>query len=591
MQELREIPCERMALSPLAPIAPSATLLPGLSCSRYDVVPLFKGSSGMKIFRLQLSCMQDYSNYRGKSRDHKRFSFPFASNTSSRNHLHMKRIRSSKNSFLVSAVAVDGDELQSEGPFEVEERPLKQYAWADAKKPRICVLGGGFGGLYTALRLESLVWPADKKPQVVIVDQSDRFVFKPMMYELLSKEVDLWEVAPLFKDLLAGTSIQFQKDRVKTVLPCDGLRRSTGGSSTSKDIGGTVLLESGLKIEYDWLLLALGAESKRDIVPGAADYALPFSSLEDVLEIERQLKNLEREKFGAEKSLIQVVVVGAGYCGVELAATLAERLGDRGKVQVVDVTPDICPSAPAGNREAAYKVLSSRGVELILGFLATVIKKAPTEENISTTRSQVCPYILELRLANKSSKRSGLPSMTLPADMILWTVGSKPSLPSDGISSGIQPFPLNGRGQVETDDTLRVKGHSRIFAIGDSAFLRDSSGKPLPTTAQVAFQEADYAGWNLWAAINDRPLLPFRYQNLGEMMTLGKNDAAVTLSFVDGVTLDGPLGHTARKLAYLYRLPTNEHRLKVGLSWFTKSAVDAVASVQDTLTRLVSSAS
>lgn len=101
-------------------------------------------------------------------------------------------------------------------------------------------------------------------------------------------------------------------------------------------------------------------------------------------------------------------------------------------------------------------------------------------------------------------------------------------------------------------------------------------------------------------------------------MTLGRNDGAVTVSFVDGVTLEGTIGHTgilqeckilvlwyiyknvksiivglqchaARKLAYLYRLPTNEHRLKVGLSWFAKSAVDAIASVQDSLTKLVSS--
>lgn len=486
----------------------------------------------------------------------------------------------------MSVLAADVNELQSEDHSGPEEEPIKKYAWVDAKKPRICILGGGFGGLYTALRLESLVWPADKKPEVLIVDQSDRFVFKPLMYELLSKEVDLWEVAPSFQDLLGATSIHFQQDRVKKVLPCDELRRSMARDSTSKEIGGTVILESGLQIEYDWLLLALGAESKRDIVPGAAEHALPFSSLEDVLEIERQLKKLEQEKFGAEKSLIQLAVVGAGYSGVELAATVAERLGDRGKVQVVDGTPDICSSAPVGNRDAAYKVLSSRSVELILGVFASGIKKVSMDEETSASQ---CPYLLELRPANKPSKRSGPPSMTLPADLILWTVGSNPALPSKVIGNGTRPFPLNGRGQVETDDTLRVKGHPQIFAIGDSSFLRDSSNQPLPATAQVAFQEADYCGWNLWAAINDKPLLPFRYQSLGEMMTLGRNDGAVTMSFVDGVTLEGPIGHTARKLAYLYRLPTNEHRLKVGLSWFAKSTVDAVASVQDTLTKLVSS--
>ncbi|KAI5070484.1 hypothetical protein GOP47_0014827 [Adiantum capillus-veneris] len=489
---------------------------------------------------------------------------------------------SAKRGFLVFATA-DANKGQSEDLHEVEDKSLKKYTWADPKKPRICILGGGFGGLYTALRLESLVWPADKKPEVLVVDQSDRFVFKPLLYELLSKEVDVWEVAPSFKDLLNGTNISFQQDKVEKIQPFDESSRSHDGSLASQENGGTVLLESGLTIDYDWLVLALGSESKRDIVPGATEYAIPFSSLEDVLEIERQLRKLERERFGSGKPPIRLVVVGAGYCGVELAATLAERLGDRGKMQMVDVAPDICTSAPVGNREAAYKVLSSRGVELILGVFATEIKKVSAEDNAS---GEQFPYLLELRSANKPSKRSGRPSMTLPADMIFWTVGGKPALPSEISGSKSHPFPMNGRGQVETDDTLRVRGYLQIFAVGDSSFLRDSSNQPLQATAQVAFQQADYCGWNLWAAINNRPLLPFRFQNLGEMMTLGRNDAAVTVSFVDGITLEGPLGHTARKLAYLYRLPTNEHRLKVGLSWFVKSTVDTVATLQDTFTKL-----
>ncbi|KAH7284808.1 hypothetical protein KP509_34G071300 [Ceratopteris richardii] len=348
---------------------------------------------------------------------------------------------------------------------------------------------------------------------------------------------------------------------------------------------GIMLIVDQLRFRTLWLLLALGAESRRDIVPGAVEYALPFSSLEDVLEIDRQLKELEREKFGADKPPINLVVVGAGYCGVELAATLAERLGDRGKVQIVDVSPDICTSAPAGNREAAYKVLSSRGVELIMGVFASAIKKSTSNESGFTPHY---PYSLELKPANKTSKQPRDSSITLMADMVFWTVGSKPVLPPEIEGNGSRPFPVNGRGQVEVDDTLRVKGYPRVFAIGDSTYLRNTSNQPLPATAQVAFQESDYCGWNLWAAINNQPLLPFRYQNLGEMMTLGRNDAAVTVSFVDGVTLEGSLGHAARKLAYLYRLPTNEHRVKVGLSWFVKSAVDTLASVQDTLTKLAS---
>ncbi|CAJ1937741.1 unnamed protein product [Sphenostylis stenocarpa] len=79
------------------------------------------------------------------------------------------------------------------------------------------------------------------------------------------------------------------------------------------------------------------------------------------------------------------------------------------------------------------------------------------------------------------------------------------------------------------------------------------------------------------------------FQNLGEMMTLGSNDAVVSPSFVDGLTLEGSIGHTARKIAYLIRLPTDEHKLKVGISWLTKSAIDSVSLLQSTLYKVLSS--
>lgn len=472
---------------------------------------------------------------------------------------------------------------------EAETVP-RSYVWPDKKKPRVCILGGGFGGLYTALRLESLVWPDDKKPQVLLVDQSERFVFKPMLYELLSKEVDSWEIAPRFLDLLATTSVQFFQDRVKLLNPFDHL--GMNGPSRSS-CGGTVHLESGLLIEYDWLVLALGAESKLDVVPGASEFALPFSTLEDAHKVDNKLRTLERKYFGKD-SPICVAVVGCGYAGVELAATVAERVQDRGIVQAINVETTICPTAPPGNREVALKVLSSRKVQLQLGYFVRSIQRVGNvEASEKLTDSGEVPgiaaehdhekYILELQPAERGSQKQ-----ILEADLVLWTVGSKALLPQLEPCDRPHELPLNARGQAETDETLRVKGHPRIFALGDSSALRDSNGRLLPATAQVAFQQADFTGWNLWAAINDRPLLPFRFQNLGEMMTLGRNDAAISPSFIEGLTLEGPIGHTARKIAYLIRLPTDEHRLKVGISWLTKSAIDSVSSLQSTLTKVLS---
>ncbi|KAK9266232.1 hypothetical protein L1049_012436 [Liquidambar formosana] len=480
------------------------------------------------------------------------------------------------------------------GVVEVSEGetapPPRSYKWPDKKKPRVCILGGGFGGLYTALRLESLVWPDDKKPQVLLVDQSERFVFKPMLYELLSGEVDAWEIAPRFSDLLENTSVQFFQDRVKLLHPSDhlGINGPTGSS-----YGGTVHLESGLLIEYDWLVLALGAEAKLDVVPGAAEFAFPFSTLEDAYKVENKLRTLERKNFGKD-SPIRVAVVGCGYSGVELAATISERLQDKGIVQAVNVVTTICPTAPSGNREAALKVLSSRKVQLLLGYFVRCIRKVsksePSEKQTDggTVQDIAAEHDPEKLVLELQPAERGLQSLILEADLVLWTVGSKPLLTQLETYDNPHELPLNARGQAETDETLRVKGHPRIFAVGDSSALRDSDGKLLPATAQVAFQQADFAGWNLWAAINDRPLLPFRFQNLGEMMTLGRNDAALSPSFIEGLTLEGPIGHTARKIAYLIRLPTDEHRLKVGASWLMKSTIESVALLQSTLTKVLS---
>ncbi|KAG0583473.1 hypothetical protein KC19_3G139000 [Ceratodon purpureus] len=455
---------------------------------------------------------------------------------------------------------------------------LTSFVWSDPKRPRICVLGGGFGGLYTALRLESLIWPPDKKPQIVLVDQCDRFVFKPLLYELLSKEVESWEVAPTFKDLLANSSVQFRQDTVKSIQPFDAVNGTPALATTSRDVGGSVYLSSGMQVDYDWLVLALGSEPRMNFVPGASELAVPFSTLEDALEVDRRLVALE--KYASPVTPAEVVVVGSGYCGIELAATLAERLGNKGRIKVVDMASDIVASAPAGNREAASKVLSSRNVELVLGYS---VANMSSIEGISVEGNISDRVRLELQQPSQRPSRRAPPGQTIEVDLVLWTAGTQVSIPPSETQSGYQSFPVNGRGQADTDEMLRVKGHPRIFALGDSAGTTDASGRTLPSTAQVAFQQADYAGWNLWAAINNRPLLPFRYQHLGEMMTLGTNDGAVSVSFIEGITLDGFLGHTARKLAYLYRLPTNEHKAKVGLSWLTKSTVSSISFLQETI--------
>jgi demethylphylloquinone reductase len=95
-------------------------------------------------------------------------------------------------------------------------------------------------------------------------------------------------------------------------------------------------------------------------------------------------------------------------------------------------------------------------------------------------------------------------------------------------------------------------------------------GKSIPTTAQTALQQSDFVAWNIWSSLTDRPQLAFSYTNLGEMMTLGDDNAVLSGM---GIQFDGPLAYVARRLVYLYRLPTLDHQLKVGLNWLTQPLV------------------
>ncbi|BAZ86155.1 NAD(P)/FAD-dependent oxidoreductase [Dolichospermum compactum] len=390
---------------------------------------------------------------------------------------------------------------------------------------KICILGGGFGGLYTALRLSQLPWDSTPKPEIILVDQSDRFVFSPLLYELLTRELQTWEIAPPYSELLQGTGIQFHQASVSTI-----------------DINKQkVQLQDKSELNYDRLVLALGGETPLDLVPGAATYAYPFRTITDAYKLEERLRILE----AAKPEKIRVAIVGAGYSGVELACKLADRIGEKGRFRLIEIGDQILRTSPEFNRAAAKKALDSKGVFIDLETKVAAIN----QDSIS------------LEYKNQVD--------TIPVDLVIWTVGTK-------VSPVVTALPLkhNQRGQITTTDQLQAIEHPEIFALGDLADCLDADGKQVPATAQVAFQQADYTAWNIWATITNRPLLPFRYQPLGEMMALGIDNATLTGL---GVQLDGSVAYLARRLAYLYRLPTLNHQLKVGFNWLVSPIIEAIS--------------
>lgn len=445
----------------------------------------------------------------------------------------------------------------------------------------MCVLGGGFAGLYTALRLRSLRWPAgaadvdrvarrgedllaasaalrppqlplpllgaaspsgpagagDEGPEVILVDKSDRFIFKPMLYELLLDDAQVWEICPRYDDLLAGSGVRFVREEVSAVEPAAGPGAAPGG---------TVTLGSGESLEYDWLVVALGAGPRATSVAGAREHAVPFATLDHALQISTRLAEMQARGPGG-----RVVVVGGGVSGVEVASTIAQRLGP-GRVTILHGNGSVMEGAPARQREAACKVLERRGVAVRTGFRVG---------SVAAAADGGAAKLVAGRGPGAEADE------TLEADLVVWTAGQSPV-------SGplVDAFPKAGTGAVRIERSLQVLGQPRVFAVGD-VVLGEGEGaggeaaKPLPATAQVAFQQSDFAAWNIWASINGKPTRPFRYQHLGDMMLLGSTDAAMTPLGIEGLTLDGPVAAAIRKATYLYRMPTAGHAAKVGASW------------------------
>ncbi|MDF5712280.1 MAG: NAD(P)/FAD-dependent oxidoreductase [Nostoc sp. S4] len=390
---------------------------------------------------------------------------------------------------------------------------------------RICILGGGFGGLYTALRLSQLPWESTQKPEIVLVDQSDRFLFSPFLYELLTGELQTWEIAPPFTELLQSTGVRFYQG-VVSGIDIDQQR---------------VDLHEGPQIPYDRLVLALGGETPLDLVPGAIAYAYSFRTISDAYRLEERLRFLEE----SDADKIRVAIVGAGYSGVELACKLADRLGERGRFRLVEIADQILRTSPEFNREAAKKALDARGVFL----------------DLETKVESIGQDTISLEYKNQVD--------TIPVELVIWTVGTR-------VAPVVKSLPLkqNQRGQISTTSNLQVFEHPEIFALGDLADCHDAQGQQVPATAQAAFQQADYAAWNIWASFTNRPLLPFRYQHLGEMMALGTDNATLTGL---GIKLEGPLAYIGRRLAYLYRLPTLDYQLKVGFNWLVRPIIETLS--------------
>jgi NADH dehydrogenase len=393
------------------------------------------------------------------------------------------------------------------------------------KRTHTVIVGGGFGGLFTALDLAGT-------GDVTLISDEDHFLFTPMLYEYFSGEVEEWHIAPNHKELL-DENVNFIRDEVADI-----------------DLDARlVTLKKGKSLSYDALVVAVGGVTNYAGVPGAAEFSIPFRKIAhaDALRL-RMVDALDHVPPDLPpqdtRRALTFAVVGAGASGVELSTKMADLLRDAFKrralhgeprVLVVEMGDKILPGMGTEIREQVQEALLELHVEVhTLTRVVGVAKKSITiEHNGAQTQIETAA--------------------------VVWAGGVR----MNPLIEALQVQKTN-RGLIVVNPTLQIASHDNVFALGDIAFFKDAT-PTLAGTAQLALQEAGLVAKNIKALLSGKQLETKHFEELGEAVSLGTERAAV---LVGGKAFAGPLARQARFALYTARLPTWHHRLRVGASWF-----------------------
>jgi NADH:ubiquinone reductase (non-electrogenic) len=394
------------------------------------------------------------------------------------------------------------------------------------EKKRVLIIGGGFGGLFTALDL------ADSA-DVTLISEKDHFTFRPLLYEYLSGEVEAWHIAPDYKELI-DDKIEFVCSTVEAI----DFQNQTAKLTTRDNL-----------LNYDVLVLAVGGVTNFWGVAGAEEFSLPFREIADADRLRnRMVKALDKiEPTTAPQDVREkqtFAVVGGGASGVELATKMSDLLTDAFKRRGLKGEPHIVLF------EMSDRLVPGMGAEVREYVEKTLLEKH-IDVHLETRVLEVKPHGI---VSEHNGERTEIETVTT-----VWTAGVKVNPLIEKLD-----LPKDKNNLILVNQTLQVQGFENVFALGDIAKVEEVA-PVLAGTAQLANQESSLAAANIKAFLNGRELKTKQFEELGEAVSLGTHNAAV---LVGGNVLGGALARDARFALYTSRLPTWHHRLKVGASWF-----------------------
>ncbi len=350
--------------------------------------------------------------------------------------------------------------------------------------PHVVIVGGGFGGLYTARAL------ASRPVRVTLLDRRNHHLFQPLLYQVATAALNPSDIATPLRSILR------QAANVTVLL----------AEVESVDLAGRRLVLDEGELGYDALVLAAGAGNSYFGHDDWEPFAPSLKTLEDALEIRRRVllayEAAERARDGAEqRALLTSVVIGGGPTGVELAGALAEisretiardfRLIDptKARIVLVEAGPRVLASFPEPLPGRAASALARIGVEVRTGALVTRV----TPDAVWLGGEQI------------------------RARTVLWAAGvaAAPLTRTLGV-------PLDRAGRVLVEPDLSLPGHPEAFAIGDMVAFIGASGHPLPGLAPVAIQQGRAVAANVLRRLRGESTKAFHYRDRGSMATIGR---------------------------------------------------------------------